>query len=281
VTSDAGGRGGKAAEASTASGSQIDAERLPRSAFSLLMISLVAVLGIVGLTWLGIWQIERRAWKLDLIERVDARVHASPAAAPGPEAWPSINTRDDEYRRVTITGRFLHDRETLVMAVTEDGGGYWVLTPLKTANGLSGFEVLINRGFVPSDKKGREARAAGEAGGEVTVTGLMRMTEPKGAFLRANDISADRWFSRDVDAIAIKRGLDNYAPYFIDADATANPGGYPIGGLTVINFPNNHLVYALTWFALALMLCGAFIHFLREEMRVRRPPADGDRAALN
>ncbi|HML29819.1 MAG TPA: SURF1 family protein [Hyphomicrobium sp.] len=216
--------------------------------------------------WLGVWQIERRAWKLDLISRVENRSHAAPVAAPGPGDWPSINAKDDEYRRVTVSGHFLQDRETLVMAVTDYGSGYWVLTPLKTA---TGFEVLINRGFVPQDKKERETRLAGENTGDATVTGLLRITEPKGAFLRGNDISADRWFSRDVDAIAIKRGLDNYAPYFIDADATPNPGGYPIGGLTVVNFPNNHLVYALTWFALALMLAIAFIRFVKEEMRIR------------
>ena len=78
------------------------------------------------------------------------------------------------------------------------------------------------------------------------------MTEPKGAFLRTNDASADRWFSRDVAAISAKHGLENPAPYFIDADATPNPGGFPVGGLTIIAFPNNHLVYALTWFALAV-----------------------------
>lgn len=243
--------------------------RAPRSLFSFAVVSLVALLGVAGLVWLGIWQIERRAWKLDLIHRVESRIHAAPVAAPGPADWPSINAKDDEYRRVTISGQFLHDRETLVTAVTDHGAGYWVLTPLKTPSRV---EVLINRGFVPTDKKERETRPQGEIGGEVTVTGLLRMTEPKGAFLRGNDISADRWFSRDVDAIAIKRGLDNYAPYFIDADATPNPGGYPIGGLTVINFPNNHLVYALTWFALALMLAVAFARFLLEEMRIRRTP---------
>lgn len=272
MTSDASRRGGREAAASTATefkagASDSDPARSPRSLSSLAVISLVALLGIAGLMWLGIWQIERRAWKLDLISRVESRVHATPIAAPGPADWPSINANDDEYRRVTVSGHFLHDRETLVMAVTDDGSGYWVLTPLKTA---TGFEVLVNRGFVPTDKRERETRAAGEVDGNVTVTGLLRMTEPKGAFLRANDISADRWYSRDVDAIAIKRGLDNYAPYFIDADATPNPGGYPVGGLTVIQFPNNHLVYALTWFALALMLAGAFVRFLREEMRLRQ-----------
>ncbi|MFT3732762.1 MAG: SURF1 family protein [Hyphomicrobium sp.] len=231
------------------------------------MVSLFALAGIAVLLWLGVWQIERRAWKLDLIARVDARIHAAAVPAPGPQDWPTVNAKDDEYRRVQVSGHFLNDRKTLVLAVTDEGSGYWVLTPLKTT---SGFEVLVNRGFVPTDRKDRETRPAGEPAGEVTVTGLLRMTEPKGAFLRRNDISADRWFSRDVDAIAIKRGLDNYAPYFIDADATANPGGYPVGGLTVINFPNNHLVYALTWFGLALLLSGGLLRFLMEEIRLRK-----------
>jgi surfeit locus 1 family protein len=236
----------------------------------------MALAGIVGFASLGVWQIERRAWKLDLIARVDARIHAPPVAAPGPAAWPSITRSKDEYRRVSISGRFEHDRETLVTASTEDGAGYWVLTPLKTKPGFNaGFTVLINRGFVPADRKDRASRDAGEADGETSVTGLIRMTEPKGAFLRGNDISADRWYSRDVDAIAIKRGLDNYAPYFIDADAAPNPGGYPIGGLTVVDFPNNHLVYALTWFGLALMVLGASVRFAVEAIRIRRTSKRG------
>ncbi len=262
MSPDANGRGGL-----NSGGGDNDRGRAPRSIVSLLLISTFAVTGIAVFASLGVWQVERRAAKLDLIARVDARVHALPVAAPGPSDWPSITASNDEYRGVTASGHFLHDGETLVMAVTESGSGYWVLTPLKTG---SGFTVLVNRGFVPADKKERDTRSEGDANGEVTVVGLLRMSEPKGAFLRANDVSADRWFSRDVDAIAIKRGLDTYAPYFIDADATPNPGGYPVGGLTVISFPNNHLVYALTWFALALMLAAAAIRFGIEEIRLRR-----------
>lgn len=266
MSSDAGGRGGQ-----EATGSGGGAVPQPRSVSSLVVVVVLALIGVVGFASLGVWQIERRAWKLDLIARVDARIHAAPVPAPGPADWPSITRSKDEYRRVSISGRFEHDRETLVTASTVDGAGYWVLTPLKTKPGFNaGFTVLINRGFVPTDKKDRDTRAAGEIDGEVTVTGLMRMTEPKGAFLRGNDVSADRWYSRDVDAIAIKRGLENYAPYFIDADATPNPGGYPIGGLTVVRFPNNHLVYALTWFGLAVMVLAALIRFAIEEVRIRR-----------
>jgi surfeit locus 1 family protein len=200
---------------------------------------------------LGTWQVQRLFWKLDLIARVDARIHADPVPAPAAAEWAAISREKDEYRHVTAIGLFQHDKTVLVQAVTERGAGFWVLTPMRLADEAS---VLINRGFVPSDRSDPAARLAGEiAAGSVTVTGLLRITEPDGGFLRANDPANDRWFSRDVAAIAVSKGVTDIAPYFIDADATPNPGGLPIGGLTVVTFRNSHLVYALTWYALAVM----------------------------
>ncbi len=239
----------------------------PRSPLTITLLCLCAISGIAGLTALGVWQLERRAWKLDLIDKVEHRVHAAPTAAPGPSAWPSVNAADDEYKRVTVSGRFLNEHETLVQALTKHGPGFWVLTPLQ-ANG--GFEVLINRGFVPPDKRDPSTREAGLVSGETSVTGLLRMSEPAGGFLRHNEPAADRWYSRDVAAIAAQRKITNVAPYFIDADASPNPGGLPIGDLTVVSFRNTHLVYALTWFALALMLSAFAIRVAREEIRARR-----------
>jgi surfeit locus 1 family protein len=88
----------------------------------------------------------------------------------------------------------------------------------------------------------------------VTVTGLLRASEPGGGFLRANDPADGRWYSRDVAAIAEAEGVGPVAPYFIDAGATPNPRGLPVGGLTVVSFRNTHLAYALTWFALAALV---------------------------
>jgi surfeit locus 1 family protein len=245
-----------------------DQPRAARSALSLSMIAGVVALGVAALTALGIWQLERRIQKLDLIDRAAQRSSAAPIAAPGPAAWPTINARDDAYRRVQVTGRFLSDREVLVKAVTELGGGFWALTPFRSR---AGFTVLVNRGFVPPDWRGdAAAKAAGR--GEITVTGLLRITEPNGAFLRANDPAADRWYSRDVVAIASSLGMRDVAPYFIDADASADATGFPRGGLTVMAFPNNHLVYAMTWFALALMLLAGGILVAREEWRIRKSP---------
>ncbi|MCG6120450.1 MAG: SURF1 family protein [Blastomonas sp.] len=212
-----------------------------------LLASVLLVLAFAGVG-LGVWQIERREWKHALIEAVETRSTAPAVAAPGPGTWSGLSAERDAYRRVTVTGTFRHDREALVQAVTDLGGGYWVLTPLEGDR----FTVLVNRGFVPAAKRASDSRTAGNVAGTVAVTGLLRITEPGGGFLRKNDSKADKWYSRDVAAIAAARGLDDVAPYFIDADATANPGGYPVGGLTVVRFSDNHLVYALTWLALAI-----------------------------
>jgi surfeit locus 1 family protein len=241
------------------------AARAPRSLPALAIGTLLVLAGIAGLAGLGIWQIQRLGWKQALIERVEQRVHAEPVPAPGPERWPAIQA--EAYLRVTVSGRFQHDRETLVQAVTRLGGGFWVMTPLVTD---AGFTVLVNRGFVPPDRRDPASRAVGQPSGTVAIAGLLRLSEPGGGFLRANAPAEGRWHSRDVAAIAQARDMKDAAPYFIDADATPNPGGFPVGGLTVLHFSNNHLVYALTWFALALMLAGATVFVLRGEYRLRR-----------
>ncbi|WP_411800521.1 SURF1 family protein [Cupriavidus respiraculi] len=248
-----------------------DAAPRLRSRATLVMLALIAALAFAGFVALGTWQVERRAWKLDLIERVDQRVHAPATAAPGPAQWPQVNAANDEYRRVQATGTFLHDRETLVQASTTLGAGHWVITPLRQADGTI---VLVNRGFVSPERREPSTRSADAPQGTTTVTGLLRLTEPGGGFLRRNDPAGGRWFSRDVQAIAAARGLGQVAPYFIDAQADPPASGsaqrWPVPGLTVISFPNSHLVYALTWYGLALMVVGAAWYVGREESRLRR-----------
>ncbi|MCJ8138395.1 SURF1 family protein [Falsirhodobacter halotolerans] len=233
--------------------------RRPRSRLTLAILALLAVAGIAALLALGTWQVHRLAWKTDLIARVDQRVHAMPTPAPGPSDWAGITRDKDEYRRVTVSGEFLNDQAVLTQAVTDLGGGFWVITPLRTDDGI----YLINRGFVLPDERTTYSRPAGPQ----TITGLLRMTEPGGGFLRSNKPDEDRWYSRDVAAIAATRGLDDVAPFFIDADRGE---GTPVGGLTIIAFPNKHLGYAITWFALALGLIAATIFVGVHEWRLRR-----------
>lgn len=218
-----------------------------------------------GFSALGVWQVQRLLWKQDLIRQVDTRIHAAPVAAPPPDQV--VTRQADQYRRVVVIGRFDHAREARAKAVTDLGPGYWVLTPLMTDRD---FTVLINRGFVPSERQQPADRAAGQVEGVVRVVGLLRLTEPDGGFLRANDPAGDRWFSRDVAGIVQAKGVQGpVASYFIDADATPNPGGWPRGGLTVLRFANSHLIYALTWFGLALMSAAGLVLFLREEKKRR------------
>lgn len=231
----------------------------------------------LALVALGNWQIQRRAWKHDLIARVDARIHADPTAAPGPMQWLQVSRASHEYLRVRLKGHFLHRQEALVQASTALGAGFWVLAPLQVDDGSV---VWVNRGFVPPAARDPSRRGAAAPEGEVQVTGLLRISEPGGAFLRNNDPAADRWHSRDVRALTLSRGLpqERVAPYFIDqeaapgtgpsADALSRTGPWPAAGLTVVRFSDNHLVYALTWYGLALGLLVALVCAWRGRHRV-------------
>ncbi len=244
--------------------------RFRRGRIAFLILALFAC---AGFTALGIWQVQRLGWKHDLIARVEARIHADAVPAPAQSEWPDISENDHEYLRVRIAGQWLGDDDTRVQAVTRLGAGWWLLRPLRVDNGDI---VLINRGFVPG--AGNEPVMTVRADDRVVVTGLLRLDEPGGGFLRANDAAAGRWYSRDVQAIAEAQGLASVAPYFVDADHGGAPGQWPAGGLTVTHFPDNHLPYALTWFTLALLSAWGVWRLLREPVgrsRIRSEDAPG------
>lgn len=234
----------------------------PRLRAGLIAASALAALLVVVLAGLGVWQVQRLQWKTDLIARVEAQVQAP--AIPAPMDWSSPAALE-EYRPVTLSGRYRPEAEALVKAVTQEGGGFWVMTPL---TGDQGGTVWINRGFVPQDRAGHPADWRAPEG-RVSVTGLLRTSQPGGGFLRKNDPAGDRWFSRDTQALAQARGLGPVAPYFIDAER--GTGALPIGGLTVVSFRNSHLSYALTWFGMAAGLGAASIILLGREWRKTRP----------
>lgn len=208
---------------------------------------------------LGVWQLRRLAWKEAIIATIEARTKAPPRPVPPPSAWPLLQAADYEYRRVTLDGTFENDKETLVFRGTTDGAGYLVMTPLELREG--GGAVLVNRGWVPTELKDPAARKAGELSGPLKVTGLMRQPEPRNPFTPADDPAKGQFFTRDPGVIAAHLGLDDAAPFMVDADATPIPGGFPRGGATELDIPNNHFSYAMTWFGLALGLFGVFFSF--------------------
>ncbi|ACA16801.1 Surfeit locus 1 family protein [Methylobacterium sp. 4-46] len=226
---------------------------------ALVAPGLATLVCLAILLGLGTWQVERKAWKEGLIRQIVERAKIDPPPPPpAPGAW---DPGADEFRRVRATGRFLHDKETLVhgLAPGEVPGraqqGYYVLTPLLRDDGPP---ILVNRGFVPTELKNPRDRAAGQVEGPVTVTGILRASEARGMFVPAPDPARGEWFNRDVPGIVAARGLDGAAPYLIEADATPNPGGWPKGGQLRVDLPNNHLQYAFTWYGIALCLVGVF-----------------------
>lgn len=217
------------------------------------IILAVSAVAFVSMVLLGNWQMDRLAWKLDLIERVEARAFAEPVEAP-------LGVEAPEYLRVTVTGTFAHDQAVRVKAVTDLGPGHWIVTPLAVDAGV----IWINRGFVTSRNL-----ILSEPEGLIAIEGLVRVSKPDGTLLEANDPTLGRWFSIDVPALSGAAGLGAAAPYYIAADHIGAPEAWPRGGLTKLEFRNTHLSYALTWYAMALLFFAAMC-FVIWDRRNRR-----------
>lgn len=241
-------------------------ERHVRGPLALALLALLGIALFSAFVALGTWQVHRLAWKTALIARTNERVHAPPVPAPARADWAGITAASAEYLHVRLSGIWMAGRQTRVWTATEAGGGYWILTPLRRDDGSI---VLVNRGFAPDGWCDFKGHCPAAPQGEVTLTGLLRISEPSGLVPR-NDPATDSWYTRDVAAIAKARGLDDVAPYFVDADAGADAAAWPRGGLTVIQFPNHHLNYLITWYVLALMVLGAAGYVARDEYRLRK-----------
>lgn len=237
---------------------------IPWNRFRPTLGSTVATVVVFAiLLGLGTWQLVRLDWKTDLIAERTARLEAPPIALP---------TEDAEldavmWAPVTLTGQFLHDQELLLAARSQRGNvGSHVLTPFVRNEGPV---VLVNRGWVPDDRRDPSARAAGQLQGTVTIRGLVTPGAGRNAFTPDNDPATNFWLSVDYPAMSAAVGRD-LQPVVIDADATPNPGGFPLGGQTRLSIPNDHLQYAITWYLLALTLVVVYVAWNRKRMRERQ-----------
>lgn len=248
---------------SAASGSVTSRSR-PKTAL-LLGLGLVLMFTLLAL---GTWQVQRLYWKEGLLQTIDQRTHAAPVPLAEVEKRFAA-TGDVDYTPVTVTGTFLYRGERHFFATWEGQSGFDVFTPLHLEDGRF---VLINRGFVPYDLKDAAKRPQSQLAGQVTVTGLARNPLPAkpSMMLPDNDLHKNIFYWKDRDAMAASAGLPAGAglvPFFVDADATPNPGGLPVGGVTVIDLPNSHLQYAVTWYGLAAALAGVLIFRLRRPVK--------------
>lgn len=227
--------------------------------------TVMTVPALAALVALGTWQVERLAWKEALIAERAAGLAAPPLALPREVEDPAGLA----FRRVTVRGRFRHEAEFHLLATSRTGrAGYHVITPLVRGDG--GATVLIDRGWVPYERKDPETRAAGQLDGTVPVTGIVRGPGAQGRFVPDNRPEENTWYWRDLDAMAARAGPD-VRPLLVEAGPAPNPGGYPLGGQTRTELANRHLGYALTWYALAAALAVIYVVYHRQRGSARGP----------
>ena len=213
----------------------------------------IVLLILIGL---GVWQLQRLTWKEGLIAERHDRSTAAAIELPAAGA----DTSQLDFRHARATGSFDHAHEMFLAARSMNGNpGYHVVTPFKLADGRT---LLVDRGWVPLERKNSPQRADGQVLGEITIDGLLRLQRPKTWLEPDNQPKDNLWFWVDLPAMADYLGLpsDQVTPFFLEAGPAPNPGGFPIGGQSRTELPNDHLQYALTWFSFAVIL--AVIWFL-------------------
>jgi surfeit locus 1 family protein len=243
-----------------------------RSWLGLLLPAIVAFLILIGL---GTWQVQRKAWKEGLIAELTERLSAAPTALPSAKDWPSLDPGSAEYSRVTFSAQFDNAAEALVYGAASafrpdvTGLGYWVFTPARLADGST---VIVNRGFIPEDKKDPKTRIAGQISGPVTIVGTLRWPDIRHWFTPSDEPAHNLWLSRDPQSIAAAKGLGAIPPFYVEQESPVPPGGLPQPGKLVVELPDNHLQYAITWYGLAAALAGVFVVWAINSRRRRPPP---------
>ena len=238
-----------------------------------LAITLVGVALLVGL---GTWQLQRKGEKDALVASLQARL-AEPAKFPAPQTWPELKLEDAEYRRVTFLAEFVPGEEALVHSAGSafrpdvSGPGYWVFSPARLPGGSV---LVVNRGFVPEGRQDPASRAGGQLTGLIDITGAMRWPEARNAFTPADSPKANLWFARDHLAMAEAKSWGTVAPFYVEQEAPVPPGGLPRPGRLEPSLPNNHLQYAITWYALALALLTIFAVWARGRRRAAHVEPD-------
>ena len=220
----------------------------------LLGFTITAIIMIAILIGLGVWQLQRLTWKENLIATVSGHMQAAPISL---DDALKLSPDDMQYRKVALSGRFDNSKEAYIF--TTGAGGdpvYHVLTPFITDDGRT---LIVDRGEIPKARLSPQSRQAVE--GQIRITGVWRVPDAPGLFTPGPVPDQHIWYARDLAGIAAADHLRLAAPVVVEADNTANPGGLPVGGQTVVDFPNNHLEYALTWFGLAIGVFGVYFAY--------------------
>jgi cytochrome oxidase assembly protein ShyY1 len=237
--------------------------------FAVFTLAMVAL--FIGL---GVWQLQRRLEKHALIAALTERLAAAPSALPPPAQWHALHPASDEFRRVRLAASYQHVADAMVYssgsAVREDvsGPGTWAFMPARLAGGET---VVINTGFVQNTMQDRpvEDRAVARliTGEQVALTGYIRFPEAAGALTPAENVTKRLWFTRDHLSMARALGWGEVAPFYIDLEAPVPESGIPKPGPLEVHLKDDHMQYAITWFALAGAVVIAFAVWWRAQRR--------------
>jgi cytochrome oxidase assembly protein ShyY1 len=242
-----------------------------RSGAGFGIFTLVMVAAFVGL---GLWQLQRRVEKHALIAALTERLAAAPSPLPPPAQWGAMTPAADEFRRVRFTATYAPIPDAMVYssgsAVRDDvsGPGTWAFLPARLPTGEI---VAINAGFVPNTMQDRaqQDRAVKPlvTDAPVALTGYIRFPESAGMLTPSENIAKRLWFTRDHLAMARALGWGEVAPFYIDLEQPVPASGIPKPGPLEVHLKDDHLQYAITWFALAGAVVIAFGVWLRTQRR--------------
>lgn len=207
----------------------------------------ITALMVAVLLALGFWQLERMEWKEELLARIDSQMAAKPQPLPEaiekPEEW--------EFRRVSVAGQYLYDREFLVGPRTLDGkNGFHMVVPFRRA---SGGVVLVNRGWITEELRKKADRPEGL----VLVEGFLQVPKHN-RFTPDNVPDKKQWYWIDTKAMAEAAKIDSVAGAIIVTPESPK-GVYPAGGALNLDIPNDHRKYAYFWFSMALAAIVIFV----------------------
>ena len=229
-----------------------------------LLPTLFTIPALIALIGLGVWQLRRLEWKETLIDRLQSRAEAAPESLPPGD----LNIAEWEFRRVTLTGHFLHEDELHLLNRSLNGNpGLHVITPFRRTDVTHAPAVLVDRGWVPFALKDKKTRKDGLIGGEVVVEGIVRFQRPitglQRVFLPENEPANNMWYSIDAAQMSVQTGYPVTNYYVVDGN-TDVPGTYPVGRQWTLDVRNDHLQYAITWFSLAAALAVIYVLFHRQ-----------------
>jgi cytochrome oxidase assembly protein ShyY1 len=250
-----------------------DQSRTPRTGgFAIFTAAMVAL--FIGL---GVWQLQRRVEKHALIAALDERLAAAPMPLPGAADWSKLTPGHDEFRRVSFTATYETRLDAMVYssgsAIRPDisGPGTWAFIPARLESDET---IAVNAGFVPNTMQDRDVQDRAVAklitGKPVAMTGYIRFPDAGGIFTPNVEQAKRLWFARDHLAMAQSFGWKEVAPFYIDLESPVPPSGIPKPGPLDVQLRDDHLQYALTWFALAAAVVIAFVVWMR---RARLQPS--------